>query len=198
MLKSYTIIRNTASDDNEIFLVRTNEIQDSVYLNYSEDKSQVYNSEADSLTPTEDFYPKDYFDRHSNERLVMTLEDYNEYYGCRLTEDDVCNDDEWVELAIDWDGPTFVKDITDEWMSYSDEHIVSLDYAGKEYTFAIGGDYGTWETVDEVCVIDTQMEHEEKYPTQNMTRLLYLDNGEVLRETSSYYEGDLETYEYVR
>lgn len=198
MATSYTIIRSSYDrEDNQIMLIPTEDIIEAVWLQTCEDGTQILDVASGSLSPTEDFYPVDYFD-NSDVRLVFKLEDYNSYFDCHLTEDDVEDDDKWIKLE-DWFGNvTYVTDISDEFKSWDTTKIATVYYGTKDRTYAIDGDLGTWETVDEVEIVDRVREHDQDYPRQECTNLLYLDNGKVLRETLPFCEDDGPAYyEYV-
>lgn len=179
-------------------LIPTEDITKAIWLQTCEDGTQILDVASGSLSPTEDFYPKDYFEDNTDVKLVFDLEDYNRYFGCDLTEDDVKDDANWIRLE-DWFGNvTYVRDISDEFKSWNTTKIATVYSGTKERTYAIDGDLGTWETVDEVEIVDSEIEHEQDYPSQELTRLLYLSNGKVLRETSPFCEDDgPECYEYV-
>lgn len=198
MTTSYTIIRSTYDRENEqIMLIPTEDIIEAVWLQTCEDDTQILDVASGSLSPTEDFYPLYYFDR-GTEKLVMELEDYNKHFDRHLTEDDVEDDKDWIKLE-DWFGNiTYVTDITDEFKSWDTTKIATVYYGTEERTYAIDGDLGTYETVDEVEIVERVHEHDQDYPRQECTNLLYLDNGKVIRETLPFFEDDGPAYyEYV-
>ena len=198
-MTTYTIIRSTYDrEDQQIMLIPTEDIIEAIWLQTCEDGTQILDVATGSLSPVEDFYPINYFDDNSDKKLVVTVEDYHLLFDRHLTEDDVKDDEDWIKLE-DWFGTvTYVKDITDEFKSWNTTKIATVSFGIKEETYAIDGDLGTYETVGEVEIVDRVREHDQDYPRQECTNLLYLDNGKVLRETLPFCEDDGPAYyEYV-
>ena len=196
-----TIIRN----DDDIILVDNSDIYDVVWLNTADDHAQILKANGE-LQPAEDWYPADYF-RGSDERLVMTLEDYNSYYNTDLTEDDVRDDDEWEEIVdpygVDDDDTLWVTDVTETWMSYDRAKAVDIEHGINTDTIAFdyeedNSDEG-WSTDEEdVTIVDWVVEHHQDYPNQEGTILYYLDNGKVIRKYSPFFaDQSRDYYEYV-
>lgn len=191
-----TIIRN----DDDIILVRNSDIYDVVWLCSCDDHAQILTADGE-LQPTEGWYPADYFEG-SDERLVMTLEDYNSYYNTDLTEDDVCDGDEWEEIAdpysVDDDDTLWVTDVTKTWMSYDRAKAVDIEHGINTDTIAFDyeeGDPDTdWMTDDEVTIVDWECEYMQDYPNHELTRLYYLDNGKVVREYSPFFSDQFRNY----
>jgi hypothetical protein len=197
-----TIIRDGRYGD-DIILVRNSAIYDVVWLHTCVDHAQILTADGE-LQPTEGWYPADYFEG-SDERLVMTLEDYNSYYNTDLTEDDVCDDDEWEEIAdpysVDDDDTLWVTDVTKTWMSYDRAKAVDIEHGINTDTIAFDyeeDDDTGWMTDDKVVIVDWELEHEQDYPNHELTLLYYLDNGKVVRKYSPFFsDQSRDYYRYV-
>lgn len=188
--KEYTVLENAQGD---ILIVNTDDIYDVVYLNTGYDRSYIYNTKTGDLTSTEDYYPSNYF-RDSDEILVVMAadiasdEELSRNLACErhLTIYDGCDE-------ID------VIDVTDTYMSYTCGHAVDIEHGINTDTIVIDVEddiYG-YKTVDEVNIVDWYCEYVQDYPNQEYTRILILDNGKRVRETSPFFpDDDICSYEY--
>lgn len=191
-MKKYTLIKNSSE---EIMLVRTNMIYEVVNLDYSCDKTCIFNKKREELTPTEGYYHKDYFVNNEEEILVVKVRDIKddpELMSSFSSESHLTINDGWDEIEV--------IDVTEYYMSYIYGKAIDIEHGINTDTIIIDGedDPDGWKSEEEVNVVDWYCEYEQNYPTQEYTRILVLDDGRKVRETTPFLEDkDMCSYEFV-
>lgn len=192
-MKKYTICSNT---EGEILLVPTDDIYKVVNLEHCNDHSYIYDKKREELTPTEGYYPTDYFADNGNEVLVVKTEDIE-------NDDELMrslNGNKHLTIVDGWE-EVDVIDITETYMAYPYGNAVDIEHGINTTTIIIDGEddlYG-WKSDEDVSIVDWYCEHEQVYPTQEYSRILICDNGKKIRETTPFdLDNDICSYEFVK